>query len=172
MKGAATYPQYFTIYSKHGGWERLICPCVCLCVKMTKGVSVCVSAVCFSVMREHMCTSITLKKTDLMLAAHAYTLLMQDCSRKYMSASWYSHIPPCLCHGCVWLCHTHVMTSEVEKSRVPSRPRRQSAFFLWRWCISPPQLSQQRHMQKKRPTTGMRTVNSRPIVAHTRKPIS
>lgn len=70
------------------------------------------------------------------------------------------------------LCRTHVMIRDVEKSSVPSRPRRQSAFFLWRWCISPPQLSQQRHMQKKRPTTGISTVKRRPTAAHTRKPIS
>lgn len=70
------------------------------------------------------------------------------------------------------MCHTHVMTSEVEKSSVPSRPRRQSAFFLWRWCISPPQLSQQRHMQKKSPAIGIRTANSKPTAAHIRKPIS
>lgn len=74
--------------------------------------------------------------------------------------------------SCVYTRHTHVITSEVEKSSVPSRPRRQSAFFLWRWCISPPQLSQQRHMQKKRPTIGTRMANSRPTAAHTRNPIS
>lgn len=155
--------------------------CVCLCVKqtdkMTRGVCV------HSVFSFNVCTCEykTVKDRGQLalnssVCVHAHTsvhALYASLHKKIcLLASWCPCVSPYLCHLCVCMCHTHVMTSEVEKSSVPSRPRRQSAFFLWRWCISPPQLSQQRHMQKKRPTIGNRTANSRPTAAHIRKPIS
>lgn len=112
--------------------------------------------------------------TVILVFEPAYTCLVHFCTRAHDNTpvSRYLHIAPQPCHVSECVCHTHVMTNEVEKSSVPSRPRRQSAFFRWRWCISPPQLSQQRHMQKKSPTTGKRMAKSRPTAAHTRKPIS
>ena len=69
-------------------------------------------------------------------------------------------------------CKTHMMKMEVTMSEAVKKPLWQSAFFLCLWCISPPQLSQQRHTQKQVPTMGTSTRNSRPREPHTRKPAS